>query len=126
MKRLLIIDDEPAVARMIQKAAEGCGYAVSATTSAEVFMDRVVETDPAVIIMDLAMPGSDGVELIRFLAATKCRAKILIISGFDSRVLETTGDLAKASGLDVCGTINKPVRIAQLRAEINRLEAPDG
>ena len=122
MKRLLIIDDEPAVARVIQKVAEGCGYAVTATTSSDEFLDRVLEFDPAVIIMDLSIPGVDGVELIRFLAATKCKAKVLIISGFDRRVLETTAQFGKAAGLNICGTIDKPVRVAVLREAIDKLE----
>lgn len=122
MKRLLIIDDEPAVARMIQRVAESCGYAVTVTTRSDEFMDRIIDSNPAVIIMDLSMPGADGVELIRFLAATKCQSKILIISGFDPRVLETTGVLARALGLSICGTINKPVRVAALREAINDLE----
>lgn len=122
MKRLLIVDDEPAVARMIERIAEGCGYAVTVTTRSDEFMDRIVDKDPAVIVMDLSMPGADGVELIRFLAATKCQAKILIISGFDPRVLETTGVLARTMGLTICGTINKPVRVAALREAINDLE----
>jgi DNA-binding NarL/FixJ family response regulator len=72
--------------------------------------------------MDLSMPGADGVELLRFLSATKCAAKILIVSGFDPRVLETTGRLGTAMGLTICGTINKPVRVAELRATINDLD----
>lgn len=122
MKRLLIVDDEPAIARMIQKVAESCGYAVTVTTSSDEFLDQIVDADPAVIVMDLSMPGVDGVELIRFLAVTKCNAKILIISGFDPRVLETTGLLGRSLGLTICGTINKPVRVAALRQTINDLE----
>jgi CheY-like chemotaxis protein len=122
MKRLLIVDDEPAVARVIHKVAEGCGYEVTVTTSSDEFMDQIVTVEPAVIIMDLSMPGADGVELLRFLSATKCAAKILIVSGFDPRVLETTGRLGTAMGLTICGTINKPVRVAELRATINDLD----
>ena len=122
MKRLLIVDDEPAIVRMIQKVAEGCGFAVTITTNSDEFMERVVDSDPDVIVMDLSMPGTDGVELIRNLAATQCSAKILIISGFDPRVLETTGLLGKTLGLTISGTINKPVRVALLREMINDLQ----
>ncbi len=122
MKRLLIVDDEPAVGNFIGKVAEGCGYAVTCTTSATEFMDQVVLEEPAVIIMDLSMPGVDGVELLRFLATSKCKAKILIISGFDARVLETSGRLGSAMGLQIAGTINKPVRVSELRSAIANVE----
>lgn len=122
MKRLLVVDDEPAVARMVQRVGEGCGYVVTVATSSEEFMDRIIDIDPTAIILDLSMPGADGVELIRFLAATKSHAKILIISGFDPRVLETTGALGRSLGLKICGTINKPVRVAALRDAIKDME----
>ena len=121
--RFLIVDDEPAVCRLVEKVALRCGYEVSTTTSPDAFMDEVAAREPDAIALDLSMPGADGVELMRFLATAKCRAKILIISGFDERVLETTGDLGKALGLSVCGTLFKPMRIADLRAAIGALHA---
>lgn len=118
MKTLLIIDDEPAVARIVEKVAAGCGYKVTVTETAEQFMDSLIVSEPDVITLDLNMPGADGVELMRFMAAAKCRSQILIISGFDQRVLETTGRLGAALGLRIAGTLFKPLRVAELRAAI--------
>ena len=122
MKRLLIIDDDAAVARLVEKVAAGCGFAVSVTHDAESFMDALAASDPDLIILDLSLPASDGVELLRFLAASRCRTRILIISGFDPRVLETSGKLGAALGLNIAGTIAKPVRVAELRAAIGGAE----
>lgn len=125
MERLLIIDDEPGVARVIQKVAAGCGYAVTVTTEANAFMDELVAEDPAVILMDLSMPDADGVELLRYLATVKSKARILIISGFDARVIETSGRLGSAMGLRIVGTLNKPIRVAELRAALSALKQED-
>lgn len=122
MKRFLIVDDEPAITRLISKVAAGCGYDVSATNSSETFMDDVVWQEPHAIALDLSMPGADGVELMRFLAAIKCKAKILVISGFDPRVLEASANLGREMGLRVCGALFKPVRVADLRAAIAALD----
>jgi two-component system, OmpR family, response regulator len=122
MKRLLIIDDEPAMARLIQRIAKSCGYEVTVTHDSEDFMDALVTGEPDAIALDLSLPDVDGVELLRFLATTKCRAKILIISGFDARVLETSGRLGEARGLNIAGTLMKPVRAAELRAAIEALD----
>lgn len=119
MKRLLIIDDEPGIARIIQKVAESCGFDVTLTTDADQFLDRFMEEEPDVIMMDLSMPGMDGVELLRFLATAKCRAHVFIVSGFDLRVLETTGRLGSSLGLKIAGTITKPVRVAELRSALS-------
>ena len=118
MKHILIVDDEPAVGRLIKKIAEGCGYSVSVTADPEAFMDELVTNEPYAVVIDLSMPGTDGVELLRFLAATRSKAKVLIMSGFDPRVLETAAELGSALGLRISGTIGKPVRAADLRASL--------
>ncbi len=123
MKRLLIVDDEPAMARLIKRVAESCGYEVTVTHDSEEFVDALVAREPDAIALDLSLPQIDGVELLRFLATARCRAKILIISGFDARVLETSGRLGEARGLNIAGTLMKPVRAAELRAAIVALDS---
>ena len=121
MQRFLIVDDEPAIARFVQHIAGECGYDTVVTCDPEAFMDEVVLQEPDAISLDLAMPNADGVELLRFLATAKCRAGILVISGFDERVLETAGELGKTLGLRICGTLTKPIRAAELRTAIDRI-----
>jgi CheY-like chemotaxis protein len=109
--RLLLIDDEPLVGRFIAHAAEECGYEATVTISAESFRSRYAAAAPDVVVVDLAVPGCDGVELLRFLADQGCRAKVLIVSGFDPRVLESALRLGEAMGLDMAGPLTKPVRL---------------
>jgi DNA-binding response OmpR family regulator len=121
MKRFLIVDDEPAITRFIRHIAVECGYEAVVTGDPQTFMDEVARQEPDAIALDLSMPGADGIELLRFLATAKCRAGILVISGFDDRVLATAGDLGKTLGLRICGTLSKPLRAAELRTAINRI-----
>ena len=121
MKRFLIVDDEPAIARFVQNIARECGYEAVVTGDAESFMDEVARQEPDAIALDLSMPNADGIELLRFLATARCRAGILVISGFDERVLETAGELGKTLGLRICGTLAKPVRAAALRTAIHAI-----
>jgi CheY-like chemotaxis protein len=121
MKRLLVIDDEPAIGRLVKAVAEPIGYSVTATSCPEAFLDELVQTEPEAVVLDLSMPGIDGVELLRFLATAKCRARILIISGFDRRVLETAAELGTALGLRIAGTLTKPMRAAELRSAVAAL-----
>lgn len=118
MKRLLIIDDEPAFARLVERVAQGCGYAVTSTTRSEQFLDALVSENADVVVLDLSLPGTDGVELLRFMADSRCDAKVIIISGFDPRVLETSGRFGTARGLQIAATLTKPIGINQLRRAI--------
>lgn len=121
MRRLLVVDDEPAIGRLVQRVAEGCGYTVTVTQNSDEFLTEMKAGQPDAIVMDLSLPGLDGIDLLRVLGAAGCRAEILIISGFDPRVLETSGKLGTAQGLNIVGTITKPARIAELRAVIGAL-----
>jgi DNA-binding response OmpR family regulator len=124
-RRLLLIDDELSVARFIAHAAEECGYEAIITVTAESFRSQYVSCDPDVVVLDLALPRSDGVELIRFLAEEKCRALVLPISGFDERVLEAAMRLGMALGLRMAGPLQKPVRLQQLIDAMQGREAQD-
>lgn len=123
---LLIIDDEPAVARLIGKVAASAGYDAKITTCSDEFMDEVIALDPAVIFLDLAMPGLDGVELLRYLSTVKSKAHIIILSGSDPRIVETSGRLGSNIGLRIARMLTKPVRVAELRELLLGLKGQDG
>lgn len=124
-RRLLLIDDELSVARFIAHAAEECGYEAIITVTAESFRSQYLALDPDVVVLDLALPRSDGVELLRFLAEEKCRALVLPISGFDERVLEAAMRLGTALGLRMTGPLQKPIRLQQLMDAMRGREARD-
>jgi DNA-binding response OmpR family regulator len=112
---LLLIDDEPFVGRFLAHAAEECGYRALATATADRFRREYRLLDPDVIALDLAMPGGDGVQLLRFLAAEQCRAPVLIVSGFERRVLESSMRLGEKLGLTMIGPLAKPLLVAELQ-----------
>jgi DNA-binding response OmpR family regulator len=118
---MLLIDDEPELARLIAHAAKTSGYAATATSDPESFKRHFEVAGADLIAIDLGMPRVDGIELLRFLAEAGCDAPILIVSGFDRRVLETTVRLGEALGLEMAGTVEKPVRLEELEALLQSL-----
>ena len=124
--RLLLIDDEPALAKFVADVASDCGFDPTLTSSNEEFRTAFRADPPDMIALDLGMPGMDGVELLRFLADEKCLAPILIISGFDRRVLESAFRLGEALGLRMVGPLEKPARAEELEDLLNvtRSELP--
>ena len=121
--KLLLIDDEPALADYLADAARECGFEPILTSDDRLFRDRFVEERPDVVALDLGMPGMDGVELLRFLSDQGYRAPVLIISGFDRRVLDSAFRLGEALGLTMWGPLEKPVRLVDLEAFLSRLKA---
>lgn len=123
-RQLLVIDDEPEFGRFIAHAAEEGGFAAHVTISAEPFKQKYRAIRPDAVAMDLAMPGSDGVELLRFLAEEKCTAPVIIISGFDRRVLESSIRFGEALGLRMTEPLAKPVRLAEVIELLERCTDP--
>lgn len=114
--RLLVIDDEPALADFVAQVASECGFEPTRTSNDGAFREAVRADKPDMVALDLGMPGMDGVELLRFLAEEGHSAPILIISGFDRRVLESAFRLGEALGLNMLGPLEKPVRFNDLEA----------
>ena len=119
--RLLLIDDEPTLAEFLADAARESGFDPVITGEDEEFRNAFREQRPEMVALDLGMPGMDGVELIRFLADEKFEAPVLIVSGFDRRVLETAFRLGEALGLTMVGPVEKPVRFEVLEETLSRL-----
>jgi len=121
--QLLLIDDEPALAAFMASAAAACGFSPIVTSNDAQFRDAFRSRRPEMVALDLGMPGMDGVELIRFLADEDYRAPVLIVSGFDRRVLESAFRLGEALGLTMAGPVEKPVRLARLEELLTELKA---
>ena len=121
--RLLLIDDEPSLAQFLASAASESGFEPVITQHDDQFRTAFLEQAPDMVALDLGMPGMDGVELIRFLADQDYRAPVLIVSGFDRRVLESAVRLGAALGLTMVGPIEKPVRFEVLEEMLSRLKA---
>lgn len=120
--RLLLIDDEPALADYLANAAKACGYEPIVTDRDDKFREAFLELRPEMVALDLGMPV-DGVELTRFLADEGYRGPVLIVSGFDRRVLESAFRLGEALGLQMAGPLEKPVRLDVLEDLLGKLKA---
>jgi DNA-binding response OmpR family regulator len=121
--RLLLIDDEPALADFLASAAEESGFDPLITARDDEFREAFLANRPEMVALDLGMPGMDGVELLRFLAEQDYLAPVLIVSGFDRRVLESAFRLGEALGLTMVGPIEKPVRFEVLEQMLSQLRA---
>jgi EAL domain-containing protein (putative c-di-GMP-specific phosphodiesterase class I)/FixJ family two-component response regulator len=110
---ILAIDDDSDICELICATAEEKGLRCSATTSAEKFLEALSPAT-SLLLIDLIMPETDGVELLRRLGERHCKVNIVLMSGVGKRVMEVAEELAHAHGLSTVGHLQKPFRAAEL------------
>lgn len=77
-----------------------------------------------IAIIDMALAGMDGLELIRSLAAMNCRARVIIIGALENNLLFSVETMAQAYGLELLGTLAKPVTAQGLKELIGHYRPP--
>jgi EAL domain-containing protein (putative c-di-GMP-specific phosphodiesterase class I) len=120
LNRLLVVDDHPDILDFVSQVAEGVGYSVARAQSQEQFQAALTSFKPTLVMLDLQMPGADGVELIRTLARRNSRANIVLASGMDQRVLNAAEQLGKSHGLAMVGVMQKPIMLGDLECLLGR------
>jgi len=123
---LLLIDDEPVLAEFLATVASEAGLDASIASTDGDFRAQFVEQLPDMVALDLGMPGMDGVELLRFLADQQYRGPVLIVSGFDRRILESAFRLGEALGLNMAGPLGKPLRAHEFEDVLDGLRSSLG
>ncbi|HUB28887.1 MAG TPA: EAL domain-containing response regulator [Terracidiphilus sp.] len=118
--RVLVIDDDATVCELVSALARTMGLVCETTKDPVTFLERVTP-DISIILLDLMMPEMDGIEVLRLLGERQCKARILLMSGMDKRVLETAGKLAQSLGLPVVGHLQKPFPLNELKDVLSSL-----
>ncbi len=106
--RLLVIDDEKEIGKYISLIAMQNGYDAAQIDDSDL-LEQVYSRDISIIVVDMFMPGRDGIEILRFLARDNYRGQVIVISGHDQSVLNSATELAAAHSLKILGALTKPI-----------------
>ncbi len=115
-QRLLVVEDDPAVARSLCLALEREGYEVLRAASGEEALRLTRERDPRLLLLDLRLPDQSGLDVCRQLRAEGRRLPILMLTARD-------GESDKVLGLELGADdyVVKPYGLAELLSRIRSL-----
>lgn len=117
MARILVIDDERAVRDSLAKILQREGHEVVTASDGEEGLRRWREQGAAVVIVDIHMPKSDGIETLVQLRALEPSLPVIVISGGDQT--HTLGLLGDAKLLGAVRALAKPFSLTELTAAVN-------
>jgi EAL domain-containing protein (putative c-di-GMP-specific phosphodiesterase class I) len=119
--RLVSLDDDTLVADLIATIAELCGFDSTTVHTLDGFCRSMDEQGfPEIIVLDLNLGATDGVSALKRLNAMSCCSAILLLSGCDERVINSTVALGRSLGLNMLPPLAKPFDPADLQGALTR------
>lgn len=115
-RRVLLVEDNPVNQRMVARMLETLGHSVEAVASGEAAVSRALQQQFDVILLDIRLPGIDGLETARRLRAAGCRTPIIALS---ANVYESDRAAALEAGMN--GFLGKPLHLEELREALAAL-----
>ena len=125
-RHAFIVDDEPQVRAFVSKALVGAGFIPHEFSRVPEVEAALTLFKPEVIVLDLSLGGTDAVEMMRSLAASRFAGKILLVSGHDPATLDEVRKIGERRGLAMLPILRKPFRLEELRARLADVTEPTG
>lgn len=118
--KLFIIEDDISVIGVLEDIVEGSGLGslCGDTGDGPPDLDQILSLDPDLILIDLLMPGKDGIQIVRELKERGCGAKFIMISQVSAKEM-----IAKAYTAGVEFFIQKPINLIEVRQVISNVKS---
>jgi len=118
MKKIVIAEDSPAGRELLHELIEGWGYEVIEAADGSEALQKIMETEPDLVLCDIQMPEQDGYAVIQSLRQNPRFAKLPVIA---LTAFAMRGDKEKTLAAGFDSHQSKPVEFESLRADIERL-----
>jgi DNA-binding response OmpR family regulator len=122
MQRILVIDDDPSVTSVLRRGLSYEGFVVDTAASGADGLAIARERDPDLVILDVMMPGLDGLEVLRRLKAADAQLPVLLLTAKDAPADEVLG-LETGADDFVVKPFTFEVLLARVRTALRRREA---
>jgi DNA-binding response OmpR family regulator len=91
MGYILLVDDEPAIVTVVRERLERDGFSVRAVASGEEALAKTELAPPDLVVLDLMLPGIDGLEVLRSLRGQGSMVPVVVLSAKDEDVDKIVG-----------------------------------
>ncbi len=118
---ILIVDDEPSIRLMFRTALESSGYEAVEAGDGSSALSQLDDSSPDVVLLDLKMPGMDGMETLRRMRETGNDTAVVIVTALGS-----IPDAVAAMKLGAVDFLTKPVTPERLRRVVNEVISRHG
>jgi len=131
VQRILVIDDEPFVLEALARVLGSTAVTVIGASNADAGLTAMRESPVDLVIIDVILPGMDGVEAIKIMRRDFPAVRIIAISGggnfglnsYLPEAISTNAYLAACTAAGANGTLAKPFETAELRALIDQVQS---
>jgi FixJ family two-component response regulator len=114
-KQIMIVEDDATLAGVLKAALEARACAVTVCSSADSVLDELAVHRPDCLILDLIIPGTSGIELLRMLRERNHTFSVIAMSGAG-----TIATAVEAMKLGACEYLEKPFKIDDFLALVSR------
>jgi len=120
---ILVVEDNAANQMLAREVLEQAGYQVEVASTASQALDRLKTFTPALILMDVELPGKDGLSLTRLLKSMSPTTAIPVVALTAHTNLQARTDALQAGCV---GFISKPIDVRTFSARIEEFLAANG
>ncbi len=114
-RRVLVVDDDVIQGDQLAMFLQSQGVEVDVVRSGGAAIESIERDTPAIVLMDVKMPGMSGIDVARHIVQTRPRPKVILMSGFPEMVFDAHRD-----GDQIFAVIQKPVPLPQLLQFVRR------
>lgn len=115
-KRVIVIDDEKNIRMTLEKALSGAGYEVDTAMNGENGIQKLKEKEYPVVLLDMRLPGIDGIEVLKRINSLDYKTKVIMITGYGN--VETAVETMKLGAVDYLRKPFKPGEIKEIVEQV--------
>jgi len=113
MPKIMIVDDETEICNFLKEFFEDREFEVSTAASGEEALEKIEKENPKILLLDVTMPGIDGLEVLREVKERYPYIKVIMVTA-----VEATDKIEEAFRLGADNYITKPLSLEYLERDV--------